>query len=128
MILGAVLVLMGATVLYLGGRDMLHVRRLRRDGRAAVGTVTGHERRASGARSVIVAYADEHGATHQLTSSLSSSSPTADVGETVTVRYLPGDPDSARVDERRENSGTVVLTGVLGIGFAVAGVVLALTD
>ena len=47
------------------------------------------------------------------------------VGEAATVRYLPGEPGSAWLDVRRENVRTVLLTLVLGIGFAASGIVLA---
>jgi hypothetical protein len=125
MVLAAVLVLVGAFVLYRGVREMLHIRRLRRQGRQVVGTVTGHQRRSSGTRSVIVSYIDERGTAQQIISSLSATSPTIGVGEPATVRYLPGDPGSAWIDERRENLRSALLTLVIGFGFASAGVFLA---
>jgi hypothetical protein len=128
MVLGAVLVLVGAFVMYRGVRDLRHVRKLRRDGRPVVGTVTGYEKRAGGARAVVVAWTDEHGAAHQHISPMSSSRPNIEVGEAVTMRYLAGDPGSAWLDERRENVRNVLLTLIIGLGFGAAGVALAVKD
>jgi hypothetical protein len=75
----------------------------------------------------VVTWTDEHGIARQVTSSLSSSRPALAVGEPVTVRYLPGDPGGASLDERGENIRGALLLVVLGCGFAAAGVYLALT-
>ena len=124
MVLAAVLLLIGVFVLYKGGREMLHVRTLRARGRQAPGTVTGHERKPSGARAVIVTYTDDYGTTHQVTSSISSSVPSIGVGEPVTVRYLAGDPASAHIDEPRENVRNTLGILVIGLGFTAAGIAL----
>ncbi|MEU4236989.1 DUF3592 domain-containing protein [Actinoplanes sp. NPDC026619] len=128
MVLGAVLVLVGAFVLYRGVREMLLVRRLRRDGRAVAGTVTGYERRSPGSRAVVVSYPGEDGVIRQLTSSVSASVPTMRIGEPATVRYLPGEPESAWLDVRRENTRTVLLTVIIGFGFAAGGMALAVKN
>ncbi|WP_250030855.1 DUF3592 domain-containing protein [Paractinoplanes maris] len=126
MVLAVVLVLIGLGVLTLGVRDLSRVRRLRREGLRAVGTVTAHELRPSGSSSIVVDYRDDLGVPHRMTSPLSSYLPTVGVGEPVTVRYVPGEPASAHLDDRRENTlGTAGLV-VLGVGFTVAGVALAL--
>ncbi|AGZ40636.1 hypothetical protein AFR_11735 [Actinoplanes friuliensis DSM 7358] len=126
MVLAAFLVLLGGFVLYRGVRELRHLRKLRREGHQVVGTVTHHERRSPGTRSVVVSYTDDRGATHQLTSSFASSRPAIEVGETVAVRYLPGDPAGASLDEGRENVRSAVLYLVIGLGFPAAGVSLAL--
>ncbi|MCO8274855.1 DUF3592 domain-containing protein [Actinoplanes sp. TRM 88003] len=124
MVLAAILLLIGLFVLYKGVREWQHVRRLRREGRQAFGTVTSHERKPSGARAVVVSWTDDYGTTHQLTSSQASSVPTIGIGEPVTVRYLAGNPASAYIDERRENVRNVLGMLVLGLGFTAAGVTL----
>ncbi|GAA2716309.1 DUF3592 domain-containing protein [Actinoplanes palleronii] len=124
MAVAAILMVFGVFVLYRGVRSALSLRALRREGSHVTGTVTGHQRRGSGARSAIVTYVDEHGADRQITSPLSSSWPIG-AGKAVTVRYRPGDPDSSRIDDRMENLGHLVLTAAVGIGFPVAGAVLA---
>ncbi|MBM2614246.1 DUF3592 domain-containing protein [Actinoplanes sp. LDG1-06] len=125
MVLAVVLALIGAFVIYRGVREMMHLRRLRSEGRQTYGRVTGHHRRTSGSRSVVVSWTDDYGATHELTSNLSSSKPTMEIGETVTVRYLAGDTASAWIDERRENVRSLLLTLILGLGFTAAGATLA---
>jgi uncharacterized protein DUF3592 len=124
MVVGAVLVLVGVVVLGRGVWEVRHVRRLRRDGRAATGIVTGHERRAGGSRAIVVSYVDDGGVGHSLTSEMSSGVPIFEEGAAVTVRYLAGQPDSAWIDERRENARNVLLTVILGLGFAAAGVAM----
>ncbi|GID30682.1 DUF3592 domain-containing protein [Paractinoplanes brasiliensis] len=128
MVFAVVIGLVGVFVLYRGVREWLHLRRLRTEGRAAAGTVTGHETRAGGSRAVIVAYTDELGTPRQLTSNLSSAVPTMPIGSPVTVRYLAGDPASAFLDERRENVRSVLFYVILGLGFTAAGLSLALRD
>ena len=123
MFLGIFLVLVAAFVLYRGVRDVLHIRNLRAQGRETIGTVTGHESRPhSRTLSVIVTWTDDYGVTHQLTSSLSGGRASIAIGENVTVRYLPGDPASATIDDRREHIRTAILVLVIGLGFGAAGV------
>jgi hypothetical protein len=125
MVLAAVLALVGLFVLYRGARETLHLRRLRRDGRQATGTVVDHEVGTRRAKAVVVAWTDEWGETRRVKSSLSSSRPTFGLGEPVTVRYLPGDPAAACIDERRENARSAVLVLVIGVGFSAAAAWLA---
>jgi hypothetical protein len=46
----------------------------------------------------------------------------------VTVRYLPGDPASAAIDDRREHVRNAILIVVIGLGFGAAGIALVLQN
>ncbi|MBU2664341.1 DUF3592 domain-containing protein [Actinoplanes bogorensis] len=128
MVLAVILVLIGAGVLYKGVREIMHLKKLRTEGRQAWGRVTGHQRREGGGRAVIVNWTDDYGATHEIVSTLSAGRPTFGIGEAVSVRYLAGDPRSATIDERRENVRSNILVVVIGFGFAAAGIALAVQE
>jgi hypothetical protein len=97
------------------------------------GTVLGHEPRASTSSSgsgssityhPVVQFATTEGQAVQFTDSVGGSPPSHDVGETVRVKYDPGDPADARIATGFRLWFGPGLVGLLGVGFLVAGVIV----
>jgi hypothetical protein len=72
--------------------------------------------------SPIVEYRDLSGTSRQLTSSVSSSSPGYDRGDKVQVRFLPQNPEQARIDSFLENWFLPLILGGLGLIFFGVGI------
>ena len=96
------------------------------------GTVLGHESRmstsSSGGRSTsyhpVVQFATLEGRSMQFTDNVGGSPPSHDVGETVPVKYDPGDPADARISTGFRLWFGPGLVGLLGVGFLVAGLIV----
>ena len=96
------------------------------------GTVLGHESRtstsSSGGHSTsyhpVVQFATSEGRSMQFTDKVGGSPPSHDVGETVPVKYDPGDPADARISTGFRLWFGPGLVGLLGVGFLVAGVIV----
>jgi hypothetical protein len=80
----------------------------------------------------IVEYRDLSGTSRQLTSSVRSSSPGYDRGDKVQVRFMPQNPEKARIDSFLENwflplilGGMGIIFFGIGIGMFVAGITKA---
>ncbi|MDR0277390.1 MAG: DUF3592 domain-containing protein [Paucimonas sp.] len=74
----------------------------------------------------VVTFLDEQARPVRFTSALGSAPAAYGKGEAVTVRYLPNQPEDARIDSFFEHWGTVVVMLVVGIPFFLVGVLLAL--
>lgn len=66
-------------------------------------------------------WTDADGVRRRITGSVSSSPPAFSVGERVTVRYVPGRPDEARIDSFLETWFVSLILGLLGTIFFSVG-------
>ena len=73
-----------------------------------------------------VQYFSMEGARYEFTASVGSSFKTVSEGQTVTVRYLPGDPDSADMDSVMTNWFEIGVFGFMGCAFTVVGTIVVL--
>jgi hypothetical protein len=70
----------------------------------------------------VVTYRDQSGTEHRVTSSSSTSSRSYDIGAKVPVRFMPNNPDEARIDSFMENWFLPVLLGGMGLLFFSLGI------
>lgn len=122
--------IIGGVLALLGG--VLEVRtraRMRRDGLRLVGTVQRHHAYRSRdtdspgpTYAPVVRYQDERGQIREFESKVRTSVRRPSVGQQVPVIYLPGRPESARLDTAGRNALSLFLT--FGIGTVLLAVAL----
>lgn len=89
------------------------------------GTVIGQDRRSSSGSAPVVQFRDESGQYHRFESSVSSSPPRYAVGDAVTVKYPPNEPQGAAIDDFLSNYLVALIFGGIGfIFFAIGGGIL----
>ena len=91
------------------------------------GTVVSFEQRLSSSESTVTLYypvvdfKDNSGNPHEFESSFGSAPPRHKIGETVTVRFDPAAPETAKIDGFVSNWLAVIVLTSLGILFLIAG-------
>ncbi|MGI8796561.1 MAG: DUF3592 domain-containing protein [Acidimicrobiia bacterium] len=131
-IAGLVFAGLGALLFSIGAFWFMRVRRFLATAVDVEGTVLGHQSRRSRSTSggsatsyyPVVQFATAEGRSVEFTDQVGGSPPSHDVGETVPVKYDPGDPEHARIATGFRlwfGPGLIVL---LGVGFLVPGVIV----
>ncbi|WP_399888355.1 DUF3592 domain-containing protein [Streptomyces sp. BBFR51] len=123
--------LVGTLLLWAALHDAARVRRLRRHGVLAPGTVVDNVRvrgaQGSPSWAPIIAFADQRGYRVEFTPSMRGSGMGLATGREVTVIYLPQDPQAARVFMRRHMTGPVYFVLAVALVFLGIGAVIAAT-
>ncbi len=128
--IGPVFALIGVGLLVSTVRKILRARRRKASEARVDGIVVGWERRRGRKGGTLhfpkIEYFSMEGARYEFTASVGASFKTVRDGQTVTVRYLPGDPDSAEMDSPMNNWLEIGVFGAMGCTFTVVGTLVGL--
>ncbi|MDJ1134440.1 DUF3592 domain-containing protein [Streptomyces iconiensis] len=116
--------LAGPVIIGIGIYEAAHHRRLRREGIGTEGLVVRYRserRQGSISYFAVVNFADAQGSPHEFESRVSGVKGLP-VGGRAPVRYLPGAPQSARLDLAPKRFWSVALPVGIGIAFTAAGI------
>jgi hypothetical protein len=132
-VFGVIFTLVGVGMLVGSGWTMGTTLKFRKSAQTTEGQIVSYDTEVSESRSngrtkrttmyrAIYEYRDLSGTTHQAKASSSSSSKGYAVGAKVPVRFMPNNPDDARIDSFMENWFAPLILGGLGIVFFGIGV------
>jgi hypothetical protein len=124
----AVFVVVGLLAIGRGVHQLRMIRHMRRSGTRSVGVVVGHKRESGDDGYVyapVVSFAVDHGQ-QEFLGGVRRERPRPPVGVEVPVVYLPGRPETARIDTRSQNGQILGLCFGIGTVFVVVGLFLAI--
>jgi hypothetical protein len=123
---GAVVLIAAAICLITAAVWAFDPYRLTTAGLRAAGRVTQLDRHSGSGDSYfpVFVYSDRKGAEHRIYSKIGSYPPSHKMGDAVTVLYLPGHEDSAKLDDWFDFWGAPILLLSLGVVYLLIGAVL----
>lgn len=122
---GYIFATIGAVMLALAGAVLIYQQTTYSDAIFIDGTVIGQDRLRSKGSAPVVQFRDTDGQYHRFKSSVSSSPPRYTVGDPVSVKYPPGEPQNAAIDDFLSNYLFALIFGGIGlIFFSIGGGIL----
>ena len=123
---GAVVLIAAAICLITAAVWAFDPYRLTTTGLRATGRVTQLDRHSGTGDSFfpVFVYSDRNGAEHRIYSKIGSSPPSHRLGDAVTVLYLPGQEENAKLDDWFDFWGAPILLLALGVVYLLIGMVL----